>query len=440
MNERITEREPLELDAVALEALAEPMTPLEEAEGEAEAEKVVPRGAVEDPTRLYLGEMGRVPLLTSEQEVEIGRRIEAGQTELRRALGAIPKAVHELISLGDRLRRGEVAAEDVIVPGDGTELGREELEPILRAFARLRRYARASAAHREAIQAIVERLPLKPSLLHGLVARMRALSAKEAGLPERRWKTLLARIETSDTAVREAKRELTEANLRLVVSIAKRYLRSGLPLLDLVQDGNLGLLRAVDRFEYRRGFKFSTYATWWIRQAITRAIADRGRTIRIPVHVVETLNRVTRATRELTANLGREPTPEEIARRARVPARRVRFTLEVSPKTVSLETPIGEDTALGDLLEDTSIAPPTDELESRDLSREVERALAELKPKERDVLRLRFGIGGEKARTLEEIGERYGLTRERIRQIEMKALGKLRRRKLEPDLHVFVQN
>jgi RNA polymerase primary sigma factor len=431
--ETLEEPEALELEAAALGEPVEEPTPPEE-------EEAAPRPAAEDPVRLYLGEMGRVPLLRPEQEVELGRRIESGQTELKRAFGAIPSVVRELVDIGDSLRRGARDAADVIVLADGTELSREALEPILRSFARLRRYARAPAAHREAIQAIVGDLPLKPALVDDLVARVRELSAKEAGLPERRLRALLARIEASAAAVRQAKQELTEANLRLVVSIAKRYLRSGMPLLDLVQEGNLGLLRAVDRFQYRRGFKFSTYATWWIRQAISRAIADRGRTIRIPVHVVETLNRVTRASRELTAGLGREPTPEEIARRTRVPAERVRFVLETSPKTVSLQTPIGEDTALGDLLEDTSMATPTDELETRDLSRELERALAELKPKEREILRLRFGIGGQEARTLEQIGDRYGLTRERIRQIEMKALGKLRRQRLAAGLHVFVEN
>ncbi len=413
---------------------------LEEPEMPPEEEQAASPSAPVDPVRLYLGEMGRVPLLTAAQEVEIGRRIEAGQTELKGALSAVPKAMRELADIGEKLRRGELLADAVLVSGDGTELGREELRPVLRSFARLRRHTQATRVPGEAIQATVAELPLKPALVDSLVAGLRDLSGREAGLPERRFRALLARIQASDATVCQAKRELTEANLRLVVSIAKRYVRSGMPLLDLVQEGNLGLLRAVDRFQYRRGFKFSTYATWWIRQAITRAIADRGRTIRIPVHVVETLNRVARATRELTAILGREPTPEEIARRTRVPARRVRFVLETSPKTVSLETPVGEDTPLSELLEDTSIAAPMDELETRDLAREVERALAELKPRERKILCLRFGIGGEDARTLEEIGNRYGLTRERIRQIEQKALAKLRRQRPAARLHVFVEN
>ena len=217
-----------------------------------------------------------------------------------------------------------------------------------------------------------------------------------------------------------------EANLRLVVSVAKRYLGSELSLLDLVQEGNLGLMKAVDRFQYRRGFKFSTYATWWIRQAITRAIADHSRTIRIPVHMVETLNRISRVNRTMLNEMGREPTPEELARRTGVPARKVRLILESSRKPLSLETPIGEDSDLGDFLEDKSAESPNDTLISQDLTHQVERALGTLSPKEKEILRLRFGIGEEGEHTLEEVGKRFAVTRERIRQIETKALRKLR--------------
>jgi RNA polymerase primary sigma factor len=393
-----------------------------------------------DPVRLYFGEMGKVPLLTAAQEVEIGRRIEVGQAKLQEALGAIPMAILALKEIGDRLCRDTSIANDIVVSPDGTELNRKGLVPILRAFDRLRRWSKSKTARGSAIQALVASLPLQPALVDDLVGRVRGASAKETGLPKRRLEALLVQIDRSDAAVRQAKRELTEANLRLVVSIAKRYLRSGLPLLDLVQDGNLGLLRAVDRFQYRRGFKFSTYATWWIRQAITRAIADRGRTIRIPGHLIEVLHGVSRTGRELTAELGREPTPEEIAHRTRLPVEKVRLVLEASRMTVPLETPIGEDASLGDFLEDTSVGSPIDELMTHDLSREVERAMAALTPREQRVLRLRFGLGGETPHTLEEIGQRLEVTRERIRQIETQALAKLRRPRITSDLRVFVEN
>jgi RNA polymerase primary sigma factor len=244
-------------------------------------------------------------------------------------------------------------------------------------------------------------------------------------LPELR--ALLDQVDASEATVRQAKRELTEANLRLVVSVAKRYLGHDMSLLDLIQEGNLGLMRAVDRFQYRRGFKFSTYATWWIRQAITRALADRGRTIRIPVHMMETLHKVSRVSRQMTAALGREPTPEEIARQMGFPAKKVRLVLEASRKPMSLETPIGEDTQLGELIEDMQVSGPTETLLSQDLSTQVERALATLTPKEQDVIRLRFGLADGAPHTLEEVGQRFALTRERIRQIEGKALRRLRR-------------
>ena len=240
--------------------------------------------------------------------------------------------------------------------------------------------------------------------------------------------------------MRQAKRELMEANLRLVVSVAKRYLGSDLSLLDLVQEGNIGLMKAVDRFQYRRGFKFSTYATWWIRQAITRAIADHSRTIRIPVHMVETLNRISRVNRGLVNEMGREATPEELAQRTGVPAKKVRLILESSRKPLSLETPIGEDSELGDFLEDKSAGSPNESLLNQDLTTQVERALSTLSPKEKEILRLRFGIGEEGEHTLEEVGQRFAVTRERIRQIEAKALRKLRHPLRGRNLRAFVEN
>jgi RNA polymerase primary sigma factor len=442
----------------------------------------------EDPVRLYLKEIGKVPLLTAQQEVQIGRRIEVGQIALRRALAGIPMAVRALLDVGDRLRRGDTAADDVIVLPEGGELEAKEVRPVLLAFARVRRHERKIArlaesldkrrsatsralilrqveSQREAIQKVVAEMPLKPALIDDLVGKVRRhckrlneLAAEvrrnrtaagtrelkrleeEAGLGRKPLGLLLQQIEDSDRAVRQAKRELMEANLRLVVSVAKRYLGSDLSLLDLVQEGNIGLMKAVDRFQYRRGFKFSTYATWWIRQAITRAIADHSRTIRIPVHMVETLNRISRVNRNMINEMGREPTPEELAQRTGVPAKKVRLILESSRKPLSLETPIGEDSELGDFLEDKSAGSPNDSLLSQDLTSQVERALASLSPKEKEILRLRFGIGEEGEHTLEEVGRRFAVTRERIRQIEAKALRKLRHPLRGRNLRAFIEN
>ena len=240
-------------------------------------------------------------------------------------------------------------------------------------------------------------------------------------------KTLI-RIDTSMKKAKDAKRQLIESNLRLVVSIAKKYTNRGLQFLDLIQEGNIGLMKAVDKFEYQRGYKFSTYATWWIRQAITRAIADQARTIRIPVHMIETINKLIRTTRYLVQEYGREPTPEEIAERMEYPVEKVRKVLKIAKEPISLETPIGEeeDSHLGDFIEDKKITSPSEAAYNSDLAEQLRKILATLTPREEKVLRMRFGIGEKSDHTLEEVGRDFNVTRERIRQIEAKALRKLR--------------
>ncbi|MEK7384872.1 MAG: sigma-70 family RNA polymerase sigma factor, partial [candidate division NC10 bacterium] len=309
----------------------------------------------EDGVRWYLGEIGKVRLLTADQEVGIGRRIEDGQAAVRRALAGIPMAVQGLLEAGDALRRGETPADAVVVPHEADEPTPREVRCALAAFRRIRRLTGANggrprgAVCREAIRRPVARVPLQPALVEAVVASVRDPAGSGKALAE---------IDRYHRQVHAAKRELLEANLRLVVSVAKRYLGPNRQLLDLIQAGNLGLMKAVDRFQYRRGFKFSTYATWWIRQAITRSIADQSRTIRLPAHMVETLYTISRVSRRLINALGRDPTPEELAREARVPAAKVRLVLAASRQTLSLETPIGEDSELGDLLEDGSLSSP----------------------------------------------------------------------------------
>jgi len=427
-----------------------------------------------DLVRVYLTHIGRRKLLKAHEEQEIGRRIEVARGDLLAAMAAIPAARSTLLSLADAVSREEVPAAELILLPDGGELKPEKIDPVLRALARVRRLerqaderrrrsqdGRSTAASRarcskdierldEAMGAVLRDLPIRPAVVDNIVSelrpldtqfesigrtaasaeRTRTLRALEArtGISHRSFHQRLARVREKQQALDEAKRQLIEPNLRLVVSIAKRYVNRGLTLLDLIQEGNIGLIKAVDRFQYRRGFKFSTYATWWIRQQVGRAVADYGRTIRLPVHVMESLNKVTRARSELLAQSGREPRPGELAAKLGLPVGKIELLLEAARHPTSLEAPIGgdEEMSVGHLVRDvTSLSPEEAAIRSQ-LAEEVERAMAPLDEREREVLRLRYGLGLDRELTLEEIGRRLSVTRERARQIERKAMAKLR--------------
>ena len=387
-----------------------------------------------DIVRSYFHEIGRVRLLTGKEEAAIGRRIEEAEEAVLRGLASLPLARRRFTQEIARARRGEVPAVDVLRVPEGEAAAR--LSSVATALRRARGPVRLAATlgNQPLNPRLVEdvRLELRvtgqrlaAALEAGRSAEARALE-REIGRPAADVAATLAEVDASAARIVAAKREMIEANLRLVVSVAKRYRWSTMPFSDLIQEGNLGLMRAVDKFQYRRGFKFSTYATWWIRQAITRAIADRGRVIRVPVHMMETLNHVTRSRRALVEELGREPTTEEVARHARIPAQKVKLVLEAAPEPISLELPVGDDATLGEFLEDRAAVSPVDTLVEGDRASHVQRALEHLTPRERQVLELRFGVGGAEPLTLEQVGERFGLTRERIRQLEHQALAKLR--------------
>jgi len=508
------------LDTAGIEILEEPKDFEKKLdEGEELLDLELPAGLgekINDPVRMYLREMGTVPLLTREGEVEIARRIERGQNTVLKSLSRAPLVIQEILALADEIAKDVISARDVVQISDpilSDELVEEKRQELLATAEEISRQYKKILQARQKLMAIprgmkpkqhrrqlweLARLVVKTSRLvrevrfqtpvvRHLIERVRqaveqfrpierevaklqhklevwpgpgtdairdlrkeqrTYSQKiqqleeEFGASASELRRTLEIISKAHQEAEAAKKELIEANLRLVVSIAKRYTNRGMQFLDLIQEGNIGLMKAVDKFEYRRGYKFSTYATWWVRQAITRAIADQARTIRIPVHMIETINKLIRTSRQMVQELGREPTNEELAKRLQLPVSKVRKVLRVAQEPISLETPIGEEeeSHLGDFIVDQNGISPSDAVINLNLREQTAQVLKTLTPREEKIIKMRFGLEDGSEHTLEEVGQNFAVTRERIRQIEAKALRKLRHPSRSHRLRAFLEN